>query len=58
MHAQKLSRTKKDTNWTKYKLNEEVTHKSEKQENCPNYIKIPNPQMIEETKKNKILKRK
>ena len=48
---QRLSRTKRDTNWTKHQLNQEGTHKSDKQENCPNYIKNTNQHMIEETKK-------
>ena len=52
---------KTSKNQTRYKLgkkqlNQEGTHKSDKQENCPNYIKNPNQHMIEETKKEYIKK--
>ena len=30
-------------------LNQESTHKCDKKENCPNYMKNPNQHMIEDT---------
>ena len=33
----------------KHQLNQESTHKCDKKENCPNYIKNPNQHMIEDT---------
>ena len=37
-----------NTNQTKHQLNQEGTHKSDKQKNCPNNIKNPNQQMFED----------
>ena len=38
----RLPRTKRDTNWTKHQLNQEITHKCDKKKNCPNCIKESN----------------
>ena len=43
----KLSRTKRDTIWTKHQLNEESTQKCDPTNGFPNYIEDSNQHKIE-----------
>ena len=43
----RLSRTKRDTSWIKYQLNQVGTQKCDKTKSCPKYIKEANQHMID-----------